>query len=153
MRNTIANVQIDGQRNNLYMRLGYSFAYTFEEKNQYGDFTAQEATATAQYNWRATGLNFNIFYKLRGAQPFLEPAIDGSATYNGHQEAYSLCDASIEKRLFEKRVQLVAGVKNIFNVETPGTTGMRLTSAHNGPGAGSFLPRSVFTSVRINIDK
>lgn len=153
MQNAIANLQVDGQYKNLYVRLGYSFTNTFEEDGQYGSFTAQEATATGQYSWRKTGLNFSIFYKLIGAQPFLEPSIDGTAVYNGHQDAYSLCDASVEKRFFEKKLQLIVGVKNVFDVRTPQTTGVRSSGAHGGSGAGAFLPRSIFTTLRINIDK
>jgi outer membrane receptor for ferrienterochelin and colicins len=151
--NAIASLQADGQFRNFHLQVGYSYNRTFEQKGDYSAFSAQEATAMLQYNWRKPKLNFNVFYKYTGPQPFLQPSIDGSATYNGRQDAMHNCDASIEKKLLENKVQWIVGVKNVFDIQSLNNSGMVVSGAHGGGGSVSFLPRSIFTSIRVNIDK
>ena len=151
--NVIGSFQIDGRKSDIYYRAGYSIIYTMAETGRYDGFAASEATATLQYNWRKPGINFNLFYKLTGAQPFLMTGVDGTVSYSGRQDAYYFMDASVERKFYKNRLQLIAGVKNIFDIQTPRTTGVQMqSSAHGGEGVGSFLPRSFFTSLRLNID-
>ena len=149
--NVINTIQADGQYQNVHFQLGYSIKHTFAEATQYAAFNVHEVTATVQYAWMKPGLNFNVFYKFTGKQPFLQGTADGGTLYNGSQSAYNILDASIEKSLINRKIQLVVGVKNILDVRTPTVTGVVL-SAHGGPGTGSFLPRSFFTSLNVNID-
>ena len=149
--NVINTIQADGQYRNIHFQLGYSLKHTFAEAAQYAAFNVHEATATVQYAWTKPGLNFNLFYKFTGKQPFLQGTADGGALYNGTQSAYNILDASIEKSLINRKIQLVVGIKNILDVRTPMVTGVVL-SAHGSAGAGSFLPRSFFTSLNVNID-
>ncbi len=150
-RNTIATVQTDGQLANIHFQIGYSYNYTFEDKGNYNAFSASEATSSLQYSWRKTGLNFNVFYKYYGNQPFLQSNIDGSASYNGTQKAFSLCDLSVSKKFWNRKLKVIAGVKNVFDMQQPTVSG-RVSSGSHGGGTASFLPRSVFTSLRLNID-
>lgn len=151
--NNITTVQADGQWRKFHYRIGYSNKYTFEQKGSYKAFNAGEATAMLQYAWKKPKINFSLFYKYNAAQPFLQKGIDGTAIYNGRISAYSLCDLSAEKRFVNNKVQIVAGIKNVFNVVRPQTSGVSaVSSAHGGSEAGSFLPRSVFTSVRVSLD-
>lgn len=154
LRNTIGTVQLDGQKKDIYFELGYSHNYTFKQPGSYEAYSTNEISATLQYTWRATGLSFNVFYKHIGRQPFVLIDITGNAMLNGIQSPYNLCDASIGKKLLGKRFMITLGVKNLFNIETPNVTGMAVsTGPHGGGGsAGSFLPRSIFTSVRLNLD-
>lgn len=151
-KNVIASLQADGQLHDFHFQVGYSYNHTFAQEADYSAFSAQEATATLQYSWRKPMLNFNVFYKYTGPQPFLQPSIDGNVTYNGKQHEMHNCDASIEKKLFDNKVQWIVGVKNVFDVRNL-NSGMAVSGAHgSGPGV-SFLPRSIFTTLRINIDK
>jgi outer membrane receptor for ferrienterochelin and colicins len=148
--NTIATVQADGQYANFHYQLGYSYNHTFADPGNYSAFSASEATATLQYRWKKPGINFNTVYKLSGRQPFLQSNIDGSASYNGTQNAYHLCDVSLEKKFFERKLQVIAGVKNLFDFQQATISG-RVSSGTHGGGVASFLPRSVFTSVRLSL--
>lgn len=150
--NTIVNVQADGQLSNLHYQLGYAHNFTFAAPGNYEAFSAGEATATLQYAWKKPGLNFNTVYKLSGKQPFLQSNIDGSASYNGTQNAFHLCDVSVSKKFFNRRLQVLAGVKNIFNFQQATISGRVSSGTHGGGGIASFLPRSIFTSVRLSID-
>ena len=150
-RNTIATFQTDGQFGNIHFQVGYSYNYTFEDEGNYDAFSASEATAQVQYSWIKTGLKFNAIYKFYGDQPFLQSNIDGSASFNGEQKAFSLCDLSVSKKFLNRKLKVMAGVKNLFDMQQPTVSG-RVSSGAHGGGIASFLPRSVFTSLRLNID-
>jgi outer membrane receptor for ferrienterochelin and colicins len=151
--NIIGSLQVDGRWSNLHYRAGYTLNRTMGETGRYNSFSASEATATLQYSWRKPAVTFNLFYKLTGAQPFLMAGIDGTVSYSGRQDAYHFMDASVERKFYKNRLQLIAGVKNILDIQTPRTTGVQMQStSHGGQGVGSFLPRSFFTSLRFNID-
>lgn len=152
--NAIATAQADGQVGRFHFQLGYSYSHTFAEAGNFAAFSANEATANLQYAWKKPGINFNLFYKYIGTQPFLQPSIDGSAYYNGSQNAYSILDGSAEKKFWDKRFHLIVGVKNILNVTQLRTTGMSTGGgAHGTATVGGFLPRSVFASLRFSVGK
>lgn len=150
-RNVIVTLQADGQLKSLHYQFGYSRNTTLESSGIAGTFVASEATATLQYAWKKPGLSFNTFYKLSGKQPFLQANVDGSASYSGTQSAFHLCDVSVEKKFFERKLQVIAGVKNVFDFQQATVTGRVTSGAHSG-GTASFLPRSFFTSVRLSIN-
>lgn len=148
--NTIATAQADGQYKRLHYQVGYSYNHTFADPGNYKAFSASEVTTTLQYSWKKPGINFNTVYKLSGRQPFIQSNIDGSASYDGTRDAYHLCDVSLEKKFFERKLQVVAGVKNMFDFRQANVAG-RTNSGTHGGGGSSFLPRSVFTSVRLSL--
>ena len=150
-RNTITSAQVDGQWSRLHYQIGYSYNYTFAEANAYNSFSAGEATASVQYAFTKMGMNLSLFYKYTGVQPFLQPAVDGSAVYNGTQNDFHILDGSLEKKLWNNKIQLIAGAKNLFNVTQLRTSGVATSSAHGGNAGGGFLPRSFFTSLRLSL--
>lgn len=150
-KNTIISLTTDGKYSNVYYQLGVSRNFTFASPNNYASFSASEATATLQYDWKQPGVNFNVAYKLSGKQPFLQSNIDGTASYNGTQNAFHLCDVSVSRKFFDRKLQVLAGVKNVFDFQQATVSG-RVSSGTHGGGVASFLPRSVFTSVRLSID-
>ncbi|MBS1782905.1 MAG: TonB-dependent receptor [Bacteroidetes bacterium] len=151
MRNTIGSLQVEGQQQNLHYMLGYSYVQTLGQDSLKG-FGANEATGNLSYYWQKVKLNFSMFYKYTGAQPFLRMAIDGSANYDGRQPAYQMMDASIERKFLNKKFSITAGVKNIFNVQSLSATGLTQGGVHSGNGTLNFLPRSVFTTLRFTVD-
>jgi outer membrane receptor for ferrienterochelin and colicins len=154
LSNLINTFQIDGQWNNFHLQTGVAYAYTFEEKGNYNAFGSMEANAMLQYAWRKTATNFNIYYKFSSAQPMLITGIDGSVSYNGRQGALSMVDVSAEKRLYKNKVQIVAGIKNLLNVDRRQTSGLISGGgSHSGGSATNFfMPRSFFTSLHFTID-
>jgi hypothetical protein len=60
-----------------------------------------------------------------------------------------MLDASMERRFWHGKVQLVTGVKNIFDVRTIALTGAASGGAHGGDGSTNFLPRHFFSSLRL----
>ncbi|MBS1772534.1 MAG: TonB-dependent receptor [Bacteroidetes bacterium] len=151
LSNLTNTLQADGQLQNIHFQAGYSYRYTFEESGQYAAFSVNELNAMLQYNWKKTGLNFNVFYKYFGTQPYIYYSIDGNASINGTQDAYHMCDASVQKKLFGGLFDITAGVKNIFDIRQPKINGFVTSSAHGGGAAGNLFPRSAFTSITYNI--
>lgn len=153
--NAIGTAQMDAQWKNFHLQLGYSYNYTFEEKGVYKAFDVMEANANLQYYWQKAGVNINLFYKCSGAQPFIQNNIDGTATYNGRQAALNMLDGSLEKKLFDNKLQLIAGVKNILNITRRNVSGLSSAStgsAHGTSGTGFLMPRSIYTSLHWVID-
>lgn len=148
--NTIATMQADGQWSNLHFQLGYSYNHTFLDTSSFG---ASEATASVQYAFKKLGANANLFYKLSGKQRYLQVGIDGNASFGGQQDAYQILDGSIEKKLWDNKIQFIVGVKNIFNVTQIRNTGGAGTGGVHGTGSTSsgLLPRSIFTNLRLSL--
>jgi outer membrane receptor for ferrienterochelin and colicins len=152
LKNTIGTVELEGQQENLHYKLGYSYIYTFEEKDQYSAFDAHEVNVNLQYYWKLPRLNFSFFNKFTGEQPSLLGNPDGSATYKGRQPAYDMMDMSVERKFLKSRLQLIVGVKNILNVQSLTPTGIVVSGAHSGNGLINYLPRRLFTSLNIALD-
>lgn len=150
-RNFIANLEFEGQYSNFYYKLGYSYAKTFAQENQYSSFSSSDLTTTLQYYWKRSKLNFSLFNRFNGTRPFLLSNIDGSSSYSGKQPAYNMMDISVSRKCWKQNIQITAGVKNVFDV-LGFSSGSVVTGAHGGDGNVSFVPRSFFTSLRFNFD-
>lgn len=154
VQNTIANLQTEIQLRNVNIQLGYGFNHTFAQPGQYSAFDVHDITANMQYNWIKKKLHFSLFYKLTGSQPALQSNIDGSASYNGRLPAYSMMDASVERKFWNRKLQVILGVKNMLNVQSLNAAGA--TAVNMGPHGGSsqldMLPRRIFTTFRLTID-
>ena len=151
MKNMIATIELEGQYSNFHYKLGYSYANTFKQDGQYENFDAHEITTTLQYFWKWSKLNISLFNKLNGARPQLVSNIDGSATYDGRLPMFNLMDFSIGRKSWNQNMQITAGVKNIFDVNNI-RGGTVVTSVHSSGGGLNFMPRSFFTSLRLNLD-
>ena len=151
MRNAIFNLQLEQQWQNLHLVLEYGFTHTYAQEGLYDAYNATEFTARANYYWQWSGVGFNIFYKRTGTQANVREGIDGIATYSGQINAYNRMDASVERKFWKKKIQVIAGVKNIFDVQS--LTGNAVSSSGGHAINGSnFLPRSVFTTLRLALN-
>lgn len=148
-QNAIGTLQAEWKHGAVDGQLGYRYLYTFAQAGEYDAFNASEVTANGRGAWK--GFVLSIFYKYTGAQPALVPAIDGSATYSGRLPAYHMLDASLSQKFFSNKVQLIAGVKNIFDVQTIAAAGAGASGIHTGSGDVSLLPRRVFTTLRLEL--
>ena len=151
MRNIIANVELEGQYSNFHYKLGYAYAYTFPQTGEYNGFETHQITTTLQYLWKWSKLNFSLFNSFSGAQPFVVSNIDGTSTYVGKRPAYNMMDISVSRKFWKQNIQITAGVKNVFDI-VGFSSGAVVTSTHGNGSNVSFMPRSVFTSLRLNID-
>jgi outer membrane receptor for ferrienterochelin and colicins len=150
MRNLIGNLQADGQWNRLYMQLGYSITHILDADPGV-NATFGQATATVQYRLKKPGINISLFAKHVGKQPNLETTVDGGTIYSGTMGQYTFLDASVEKRFMKDRVQIIAGLKNIMDVQSPAVSGMQNHGPHSAAGSALTTGRSFFTSVRLTL--
>jgi outer membrane receptor for ferrienterochelin and colicins len=150
-QNAIASFEMEGQASNFHYMVGYSFNYTFSQTG-YSSFVANELSSNLFYYWKNPKIGISAFYKFTGAQPFLRSSIDGSVNYDGRQPSYHMLDASLERKFWNKKIAVTIGIKNILNVETLRATGLTQGGIHSGNGEINFLPRSLFTTLRLMID-
>ncbi|RYZ48264.1 MAG: TonB-dependent receptor [Sphingobacteriales bacterium] len=152
--NFIISLQSDAQLGNFYTQVGYSITELLNNGSNLS--TAMQATATVQYRWQKPRINFSLFYKWFGEQPRLVSTIDGGAAFNGITAPYSFVDASVEKKFWQQRIQLIAGVKNLLDVTNTNVSGSTSGGVHSG-GSGSSqniaAGRSFFTSLRFTLQK
>ncbi len=153
MRNVMGTLQTEGQVHKFYFQLGYTLT-RFLNMETVQDLSHQ-ATAQIRYRFPKAGVNVSTFYKYFGRQARLVPTIDGGASFNGVIDPFSFWDASLEKKFWKNRVQLIAGVKNILNVQSSIVSGSVSSGVHStgtAPGLETIaMGRSVFTSLRISL--
>lgn len=149
-QNVIGSLQLEGQAADFHYMLGYSFTHTFSQTD-YTSFNTHELSSNLFYFWRKPKIGISAFYKYTSAQPFLRASVV-SVNYDGRQPSYNMLDASLERKFWNKKISLTAGVKNILNVQTLAATGLTQGGVHSGNGSLNFLPRSLFTTVRVTID-
>ena len=152
IRNAIGNLQAEWSWRALSGTAGYGLTHTFEQAGAYQAFDVSEITATAQYYWRRPQLRISVFYKWTGAQPALSSVFEGSASFNGRLPDYQLLDASAERKFYNNRIGIIAGVKNIFDVQQILAAGATSGGVHNADGSANFLPRRVFVTLRLMLN-
>jgi outer membrane receptor for ferrienterochelin and colicins len=117
---------------------GFSYTGRFNQLHEGGDdspeFTwAPEVTSTASYRTNNGGWVFSAYYKYTGKLPFAEPVtVDGQQTIHiAKLNSYQWSDVSVQKELF-KSFNVTAGVRNLFNIKSIGSTSLSSGSAHGG---------------------
>lgn len=148
--NVIGTTELEGQTGDFHYRLAYSYRRTFAQAT-YDAFNVHEVTTNLQYFWSKPKLNISLFNKFTGAQPSSQVMIDGSVDFNGRQDGYDMLDFSLQRKFFKNRIEITAGIKNLLDVQTLSRTGVVTSSAHSST-EGGFLPRRLFTTLRVYLD-
>jgi outer membrane receptor for ferrienterochelin and colicins len=146
-QNASGMLEWEGQYKEMYLLLGGILTHTFAADSGYEAFNVPELTATARYLLKPAKLVFSLFYKYTGASKQLSALPDGSAIYDVTLPAYNLMDVSASRTFFKSHLDLTAGIKNVFDIQTLSPTGVS-TSAHSS-GGGNLLPRRLFVTVRV----
>ena len=154
LSNTVNSLQLDGQYEKLHFQAGVSYNYTFRANGYYDAFAVAEANVQLQYSFLKPSLNINLFYKYTGDQVLLMADDNGNAYNGGKQLSYNTLDATLSKKVLKNKLKVVAGIKNILNVERRMTSGLSTSGTHGSTVSttGAFLPRSFFTSLHFTID-
>jgi outer membrane receptor for ferrienterochelin and colicins len=109
--------------------------------------------ANATYKFWKNRASVNLFYKYSGKYPVHRYVSDDEiALY--YLEAYHNMDLNLSVKLWQQKIRLGTGVKNLFNnTQLQGTSG---GSGHGGGDATSSLVgwgRTYFVSVKYNFSK
>lgn len=148
-RNLIGSLQAEARWKEWYALAGGSLTHVLAADSGYEAFNMAEATATLRYTFRPAKLLLSAFYKYTGPARQLSAFADGSALYDVGLPGYSMMDASVSRRFWKGHVELIAGVKNIFDVQQLTPTGA-VSSVHSS-GGGVLLPRRMFASMRVDL--
>ena len=91
-----------------------------------------ELRFNAGYNLKKWKMNFNVFYKYTGENPFFYET--NSGIRQGKMGDFHTLDLSITKSLFKESLMLGIYGKNLFNVTNIIQNGMQSTGAHSSGG-------------------
>jgi outer membrane receptor for ferrienterochelin and colicins len=118
--------------------LGTSYTGRFnqlhEDDIESPEFTwAPEITSNVSYRTNKGGWIFSAYYKYTGKLPFAEPVTENGETtiHIAKLNAYQWSDVSVQKEIF-KNFSATAGVRNLFNIKSIGSTSLAGGSAHGG---------------------
>lgn len=103
-------------------------------------------------HWRKQGWSINVFGKYQGKQQSYLYNAEGYLA-RGHIAAFVMADASVSKQLFDQRLTVQAGCKNIADVTDLNAT-LGGGGAHSGPAAGSIpmaTGRTFFLRLALNL--
>lgn len=109
-----------------------------------------ELNSNLGYRWQKQQLSIQLFYKYTGQAPYLVSRADGSfetrRSGDWHQS-----DISLSKGLMKNRLQLTAGVRNVFNV-TQVAAGLLAGAIHSaGPNMMIGYGRSAFCRITFQL--
>jgi outer membrane receptor for ferrienterochelin and colicins len=97
------------------------------------------------------GLVFSAYFKHIGST--FGYALDGLRNVvNTSSEAYNIFDATLSRQVYQKRVSITGGVKNIFNVTT--IRASNVSSSFHNAGSNTMpvsIGRSVFIQVNLKL--
>ena len=149
-QNAIGNLQVEGEWKQFYALLGAGMTHVLAADSGYNSFNIPEATATLRYTLREAKVNFSLFYKYTGKARQLSALPDGLALYDVELPSFHSMDASLNRRFLKQKLDVTAGVKNIFNVTELTPTGAYSAGVHSS-GGSSFFPRRLFVTLRLSI--
>lgn len=146
-KSTGLNFTTDFKWEDFYVSSG--FAYTYRLNNLTNTFIASpEFRGQLSYMIPYIKTGINLFYKYNGKVPGFVNNEDGTISETFVQD-YAMLDLSLSKSFLDKKITLVAGAKNLFNV-----TNIQFNIAGGGAHSGSGnmaigMGRVLFTSLRI----
>lgn len=132
-----------GRYNNLYEESKFEF----DQLN-----FAPEINANLRYDWVKTGIQFALFYKYNGKLPQVVSNELGEFSLATIQD-YHLADVKISKNIWNNRIQISAGVKNIFNVvNVEGSEGNAIEAHSTNSGVVSVgMGRTFNLGIKLNL--
>jgi outer membrane receptor for ferrienterochelin and colicins len=119
--------------NNLNIGAGASVTHSINlfENNKF-EATTFELRSNATYTMPKLGLDFNVWFKHNGRQNGFALNEEGKIMPTSIS-AFSMSDASLGKKMFNNKIAISTGIKNIFNVKNIDS---QLVSGVHGNGNG-----------------
>jgi len=98
---------------------------------------SSQANSSLSYKWAKPAVHLNLLYTYNGEQSAL--LLRGDVTESTTREAYHMLDFTASKRLFQDRLHLRTGVRNMLDVTDLATTG---SGGIHGAGSNVSSPVS-----------
>ena len=112
-----------------------------------------QLNSNVNYTIKKWDTTFSLFYKYNGKESSYVLDSKTDSYYLGKQDDFNLLDFSVRKSLFNKFIELTAGVRNIFDIKKVNTTAAQ-AGAHDGPvkSINLFYGRSYFAKLGFNFN-
>ncbi len=107
-----------------------------------------EIQSSIQYTWEKAKLNISLYYKYTGQLPNIVSDENGEL-FQSVIEDYHLADLTIEKSLFEERLSLSTGAKNLFNVTNIAGTSAGGAHSSGGSRINVGMGRTYFLRIKL----
>lgn len=151
------NARISLLLENIQLSFGASYIGRFnqlaEETTQVDDFSySTEYTANLSYLIKKQNITIAIFAKHQGELPGFRYGQDNEIIKQTIS-SYRLVDATVSKKLFEKKLSISLGCKNIFNVQN---VEANLSTGAHSVGGGSIsvgTGRTVFVKLGMKLSQ
>lgn len=129
------NPSIVGRENNVESETIGKYSYSPEVSSQ----------LSYQFHKKLWGIN--LFYKFNGPQNQYNIDAENIIT-NAVTKGYSILDLSINRKLIQNNLNIIVGVKNIFNVRNINVSGASQSGTHSSNGAKPIgRGTSIFMSI------
>jgi len=114
---------------NLTLNAGFTFSGVSKVIDQQADpnddyLSAVQFNTNVSYAMPKWGTVFSAFVKYNGPQyQFVDETIDGNTvTVRGKQTDFTFVDATVRKNLFDNKLEVTAGARNLLDVTSVNTT-------------------------------
>lgn len=113
-----------------------------------------DVTVQSNVHWKKTALDFSLFYKYNGAYPELTLGENDEQVISTI-DAYNTLDMNVGRWFYKHRLNIQAGVKNLFdNTNIAASGGGGGGTGHSGGGTGAVpvnWGRTYFVKIQFNI--
>lgn len=141
-----------------HLKAAAGFAYTgrynqlVSTDENLPEFTwSSEVNASVTYEFVKAGLVASMYYKYTGKTPFYQQNFSTTpvSVIQAKADDYHWADVSLQKT-FIKRLNVVVGIHNLFNLTSIRTTGIS-EGGHGGNGNSLASGRSFYTTLVVNL--
>jgi outer membrane receptor for ferrienterochelin and colicins len=150
------NVNTEYKTSKFNLSLGYAYIgvknilLNSPTSNEF--FFNHQGRVNASYTFK-NELNISIFCKLNGFfQAYQYDNISNKVKIT-YYDAFSICDATASKSIFNRHLSLTAGIKNIFNVVNVNASYMSGYHSTQSNSAMTGVGRTFFVAIRYQISK
>ncbi len=112
---------------------------------------SHELRGTITRTWEKQGLSAQVFYKYQGRLQNYAYLTDGTVGRSTIED-FSMADASVTKRLWQRRLGLTAGCKNLFDVRNVNATIGASGGAHSTGGSSVPMMTGRTWFVRLELE-
>ncbi len=143
-QNAISRLQVSYKKLNYRIESGISFTKVLESSNKFNG-TIFEFTGLFSFVEKTTKIESILNYKFNSSQPIT--GIDGSFSLTGNMH---LLDISFAKKLWNNKLRLQLGMKNVLNSQNTILTSNAAGNPHNAGSFSILQPRTGFMNVSYN---
>ncbi|MDX5320448.1 MAG: TonB-dependent receptor, partial [Bacteroidota bacterium] len=143
-------INAEARRDGVSAALGYALTGRYNELAKNNFIYSPEFRVNLSYLVPKLNVDVSVFYKYTGTTPGF--AMEQNQVVQTKIESYQTMDLTASRTFWKRRVNLVCGAKNLFNVTNINFTGTSTGGVHSGGGGSMPINqgRTYFVSLRFN---